>query len=226
MIRSIIRKTTTALLLVKEGKLTDIVDVAMRYVVRITKYRLDVLDVNTYVYSRFKAKVPLDCMMATDKDMILLFEGWQDSEEELKRHYEVYFTWQFKKCFLYIHKDTREVLGFCFLLTYDDRNNIALNLPKSKFRYMNSVNCADHEWLYTFEKYRQLGIILEGTDYVVKYCRDNGIDKLYSQRGYVNLPSIKYADKIGYCPIGTIYHIQLFNQKKNKGIYLIDCKKT
>jgi len=215
------KKFKTFFTLLKKGEIREILQTTTGYIVRVIKYRLDELDVDSYILGRFKAKIPLKCKIANSMDMQLLFDHWPDSREEYERHYEVYYHWGFKTCFLFYHRDTGEVVHFCFLLTYKDCPRIQRFLPTKKYIFLTSNSCAHHEWLYTFEKYRKLGICTQATDFIIKFCRHNGIKKLYSIRGASNVPSIRYADKVGYIPIASIYQIQFFHQKRHSGFYIL-----
>lgn len=215
------RKLKTFSTLVKEGRVREVLQTTTGYLVRLMRYRLDELDIDSYTLGRFKAKIPLECRIASSTDMQLLFEHWPDSQEEYERHYEVYYRWGFKTCFLFFHRDTGEVAHFQFLLRYEDRSKIQQFLPTKRYKFLSSSACAYQEWLYTFEKYRRLGISLQATDYLIKFCRDNGIKKLFSHRGMSNVPSVRMADKIGFVPIASIYHIQFLHQKKHSGLYVL-----
>jgi GNAT superfamily N-acetyltransferase len=182
---------------------------------------MDVLDVNAYVLGRFKAKIPLECKLASDADMQRVFDHWPDSKEEYDRHYEVYYHWGFKRCFLFYHCDTGEVVHFSFLLMYEDRPKIMEFLPWKRYKVLDCESCVHHDWAYTFEKYRQLGILTQAMDFVIEFCRENGIKWLYAGRGISNTPSVRYADKVGYVPIAFVYHLQFLRQKKQSGLYIV-----
>jgi GNAT superfamily N-acetyltransferase len=182
---------------------------------------MEVLDVNAYVLGRFKAKIPLECKLASSADMQMVFDHWPDSKEEYDRHYEVYYRWGFKRCFLFSHCDTGEIVHFSILLMYEDRPKIKQFLPRKRYRVLDSESCAHQDWVYTFEKYRQLGILTQAMDFVIEFCRENGIKWLYSDRGMSNVPSIRYADKIGYVPIAIVHHFQFVNQQKHSGFYFV-----
>lgn len=215
------KKLRTVVRLINERAGKEILQTVIRYIVRVTKYRMDELDVNAYVLGRFEAKIPIECIMAGDKDMQLLFDHWPDSRDEYERHHEVYYRWGFKRCFLFTHCDTGEIVHFQFLLTHDDRHKIRQYLPRQRYRFLSCNACAYQEWLYTFEKYRRLGISLQATDSLIKFCQDNGIKKLFSHRGASNIPSLCMAGKIGFASIATIYHIQFLAQHKHSGLYFM-----
>ena len=215
------KKLRTVVRLINERAGKEILQKLTRYIVRVTKYRLDELDVNAYVLDRFEAKIPIECRIASSTDMQLLFEHWPDSQEEYERHLEVYYRLGFKTCFLFFHRATGEIAHFQFLLRYEDRAKIQQFLPTKVYRYLSSSACAYREWTYTFEKYRRLGVALPATDYLIKFCQDNGIKKLFSHRGISNVPSVRMADKIGFVPIEIIYHIQFLHQKKHSGLYIV-----
>ena len=217
---SLNKKLNTFFTLIRDGRVREILQTSTRHIVRISKHRLDILDVDGYVLDRFKSKIPIECKIANDKDMQSLFEQWPDSREEFNRHYEVYYHWGFKKCFLFLNRDTGELVHFSFILTYEDRPKIEKFCLTKKFRFLAFKSCAYNEWLYTFEKYRKHGILTQAMDFIIQFCRKNGIKKLYSNRGFSNLPSIRYADKIGYIPIATIYQIQFLRQQKHAGFYI------
>jgi RimJ/RimL family protein N-acetyltransferase len=182
---------------------------------------MDVLGVDAYDVGRFKAGVPLECKLATISDMQMLFDNWPDSKEEYDRHYEVYYRWGFKRCFLFYRGDTGEVVHFKFLLTLDDLAKIQQFLPRQKYRGLDNKSCASIDWEYTFEKYRQLGVGTEATDSIVKFCRDHGIRKLYGRRSMTNTPSMRFGDKVGWVPHGIVYHIKFLNQRKHSGLHIV-----
>jgi len=177
--------------------------------------------VNAYVSGRFRAKIPIKWKLASEADMKRLFDEWPDSREEYVRHYEVYFQWGFERCFLIFNSGTGEVVNFRFLLMNEDLPKIREHLPLKAYRDLTSKSCAHHNWSYTFEKWRRLGIQTHSMDFVIEFCRGNGIKWLYSQRGYGNTPSIRYADKVGFIPIAVIYHVQFLGQKKHSGLYIV-----
>ena len=180
------KKLKTLLALAKEGKIRAVVQALASNLLLVTRYRLDELDVDAYILDRFHAKIPLESRAATSEDMQSLFEHWPDSREEYERHHEVYYKWGFKTCFLSFHRETGEVVHFQFLLTREDLANVQRFLPGKRklYRFLSCDSCAYRGWVYTFEKFRAMGVSLEATDSVIRFCKQNGIGKLYSHRGF------------------------------------------
>jgi GNAT superfamily N-acetyltransferase len=221
MIGTVKNKIRTFLALVKEGQFSEIIQIATGKVVRVIKYRLDKIDVDDYQFNRFKTMIPLRLEIATPTKMQHLFENWPDSLEEYKRHFQVYFEWGFKTCFLAYCDDTNEVAHFQFLIRYKDYRNVKKSLPRIPYNLLVSKSYAFSEWVYTFEKYRRLGITGQAMDFTIKFCQNMGIKTLFSHRGIKNIASIKMADKVGFITIATIYQVQFFNQKKHSGYYYV-----
>jgi GNAT superfamily N-acetyltransferase len=219
--RSIIHKFNTFLTLFQNRQFRVASGIVAAYFVRIEKYRMDLLDVASYMSRRFLAKMPIKCKMACEADMRKLFHEWRDSREEYDRHHEVYYKWGFKRCLLTCNSDTEEVVNFQFLLTTEDLANVRKYLPWSTYKDLTSKACAHHNWTYTFERHRRLGIQTQAVDFAVEFCRENGIKWLHSQRGFTNEASIRYADRVGFLPMATIYHVQFLWQQKHSGLYIV-----
>ena len=216
------KKLKTFTNLVKKGKITEIFQALTKHFIRVTSYRMVILNVWDYVSGRFKCRIPIECRIATSEEMQAFFANWPDSKEEFDRHHEVYYKWGFKRCFIFINKKNDEIAHFLFLLTFKDRINVNKFLPRKIFRFITSESCAYVEWTYTVEKYRMLGVALQTMDCVVKYCRENGIEKLYSHMGQSNRNSVRLMDMFGYQHHANAYQIQFLSQRKHSGLYFLE----
>ena len=215
------KKLKTFTNLVKKGKITEIFQALTKHFIRVSSYRMVILNVCDYIPGRFKCRIPLECKIATSEEMQTFFAHWPDSQEEFVRHHEVYYKWGFQRCFIFINKKINEIAHIIFLLTFKDRINVNRFLPRKLFSFLTSDSCAYVEWTYTVEKYRMLGVALETMDCVVEYCKENGIEKIYSHMGQSNINSIRLLDMFGYKHYANAYQIQFFNQKKHSGLYFL-----
>jgi GNAT superfamily N-acetyltransferase len=213
------KKLRTLYSLIRDGRVREILEAIARKLVRLSMHRIDVLDVGSYCPNRFQTRMLLHWKIADPQDMQLLFEHWPDSREEYDRHYEVYYYYGFTKCFIFYHRETGDPVHFQFLITRDDLQNVQKVLPSKLYRFLSDASCASQEWVYTFEKYRRLGISIQASDEVLKYCKDNGIKKLFSRRGMVNAASVRMAERLGYIQIGSVYQIQFLQQRRHSGFY-------
>jgi len=211
--------------MIKSGQFTHAMKKLLNPIVRVYVYRIDKLELNSFQQT-VPAVLTLECKLATEHDMKLLFENWQDSQEECQRHHEVYYNYGFKKCFLFINKENDEITHLQFLITYDDMPTIKKVLPIKLYKYLTDASCASQEWIYTFNKYRKKGIAIQAMSGIVNYCKINNISTLYSHRGMKNLPSIHMANKIGYIPVAKAIQVQILNQKRHHGIYVITGENT
>jgi GNAT superfamily N-acetyltransferase len=217
-----VKKLKTVYSLIRGGRLKEILRLTARRFVRLTIHRLDVLDIESHLENQSQPKIFLHWKIATPRDMELLFEHWPDSREEYDRHFEVYYDYGFKRCFLFFNGKTNDPVHFQFLITGDDLLNVQRVLPAKLYTFLSDPSSASQEWVYTFEKYRRLGISIHASEEVLKYCKDNGIKKLFSRRGVSNAASVAMAQRLGYTRIATAYQIQFLQQSRSSGYYAVE----
>lgn len=213
------KKVKTFFSLAREGKGSDIIHALVRNFLRVDKYSFVELDLDTFVPERFKARIPIEYKIATSDEMDRLFNSWPDSQEEYTRHHEVYYKWGFRTCFLFIHRDTGEIVHLMFLLTSEDLSNIRRFLPMQIYGCLRSDREAFVEWTYTFSKYRWRGIAIEALEHVLSYCKEKGFRKIFSHMSVSNINSVQLLQRIGFVQDATITQLRLARQNKHAGIY-------
>ncbi len=209
--------------LIRNGEFSSFARAATSKLVRIDEQRIDRIDLSTHRLDvgPDPGAECLRCELATQDQMERLFAEWRDSQEEYDRHYRVYFDLGFRRCFLCFDDSTNRVAHFQFLLDYGDRELIKKRLPWPVYRRYIAPDAAWQEWVYTFSDYRRKGVSLVATAHVAEYCRDHGINVLYSRRGAANRASVGMADRIGYVRIAIVYHVQTLRQSGTEGYYFI-----
>ena len=221
MITQMLKKIKTFYLMLREGRICEVFHALTFPIVRTSVSRIDLIDVISYKSGFLKCSVHLKYKIASEEDMRLLFANWPDSEEEYERHYEVYYKFGFKRCFLFLNSENSEIAHFQFLITYDDLPIVRRVLPAKLYIFLKDCTCATQEWVYTFEKYRRQGISILAMDGIIDYCTQNGITKIFSRRGVNNLASVQMANKMGYVQIAKAYQVQFLNQQRHEGFHLI-----
>lgn len=216
----LLKKISTAAFLVRRGKFSDFYLILVRRLVHIQKFRFVELDLDTYKPRYYKARIPLDYKLASLEDMDKLFDAWPDSEEEFRRHYEVFYNWGLRTCLIFFHRDTGDIVHMQFVLTEQDIANIRQFLPLQIYGYLKSDQEAFVEWTYTFQKYRFRGIALEAMEKTLDYCKDKGIRKVFSHMSESNKNSLGLFRRIGFVQTATITQIRMPWQDKHAGIYL------
>lgn len=210
-------RTFISLVKTKEG--SAIFRALIKNFLQIERHRFVELDLDNFSRGRLKARIPIEYKIATFDEMNKLFSSWPDSQEEYARHHEVYYKWGLRRCFLFIHKSTRDIVHLQFLLTSEDLPNIRRFLPMQIYGCLRSNREAFVEWTYTFEKYRWRGIAIEAMEHVLSYCKGKGIRKIYSHMGASNIDSIGLCQRIGFRHKATIIQFRLPRQNKHAGIY-------
>ena len=187
--------------------------------VRVMELRFDALDVASYVPRGRGIRVPLAMKVATRSSVEALFESWPDSREEYERHHEVYYDYGFETWLIFHHIETGEPAHFQVLITHDDIPKVKRVLPWKLYDQIVDPHCAQRGWVYTFEKFRRMGVSLAATDLLVEYCRGRGIGRVFGHRGFVNAASLRMADRTGFVPFARVHQIQLGRQRGHQGFY-------
>ena len=208
------KKCATALAVLKRGGVRALVRELARKFVTVTPYRLDLLRLD-----RMPATEPLvydaeryEIRFATHDDLRGLFASWRDPAEPLVSHRRVFEAWGFDRCVLVIDRKHGRVAHFHFLVTAEDAAKAKKWLPWNVYRRFWGPDAGWQEWVYTFLDSRKQGLSVAAFDYLLAYCRQAGIVRIYSRRGAGNTPSVKMADRSGYLKIGALYEVALFGR--------------
>jgi L-amino acid N-acyltransferase YncA len=222
-ISNLLQKCSTALRLLNQDGVRGIVREAGRKIATVTRYRLDVIRVDhaAVLPQCAFAEEQFEIRFASSEDLYSIFQNWTDPLDELERHRKVVEIYGFKQCLLIIDRNLKRVAHFQFLLTHEDTEQVKKWFPWKIHRQLWGPEYAWQEWLYTFRDYRRRGLSVAGLKYLLAYCRERGIKRVYSHRGIENTASVKMAEKTGYERIGTVYQLEWFGRQRLSKMFVV-----
>jgi hypothetical protein len=210
----------TAWSLLRQGRVRELLGAALDPWVRVVPLRFDVIDVGAYVDRGAAVRVPMTCRIARADDVERLFAAWPDSRGEYDRHYEVWHEFGFRTWFLFAHAETDEPVHLQVMITRRDVESVKRVLPWKLYGIVEDPTRAHRGWVYTFGRFRRMGVSLAATDEVVRWCRKNGIRRIYGHRGLHNSVSVSMAEAAGFVPVAAVHQIQLRGQHRHEGWHL------